>query len=67
MANHSFLVVDGAEKEVEEAKLVMMRYELEKTQKELEKKKALLKKKNRELRILKEDKKILTRQLLGEE
>ena len=59
--------VDGAEKEMEEAQLVVMRYELEKTQKELENKKALLKKKNKEIRMLRERDKNITRQLLGED
>ena len=58
--------VDDAEKELEEAQLVVMRYELEKTQKELEKKKELLKKKNKEIRMLRERDKNITRQLLGE-
>ena len=44
-----------------------MRYELEKTQKELENKKALLKKKNKEIRMLRERDKNITRQLLGED
>ena len=59
--------VDDAEKELEEAQLVVMRYELEKTQKELENKKALLKKKNKEIRMLRERDKNITRQLLGED
>jgi len=59
--------VDGAEKEIEEAQLVMMRYELEETKKELEKKRDLLKKKNKEIRMLRERDKNITRQLLGED
>ena len=52
---------------MEEAQLVVMRYELEKTQKELENKKVLLKKKNKEIRMLRERDKNLTRQLLDED